>query len=209
MLAGNQNGLVVGSHDNGVIWQDRNGRWTEWQQTGLPTGNPAEGLNDPTAKVQKVYFIALDSRRLGDYYAFLDGYGIFKYEANSREWYEVSQGLPRYSDACSESKPCQAVAVFDGRIYYVADKPGFFFSSDTGKTWREAQVGGGELPDSVHAITVDSDGSVLLGVNDGLLRGNAVPPFDWKVIFNGGSVTQITLDSADNAFLAVETDEDG
>lgn len=205
-LASNQGGVVIGSYNYGAAWTRADGTWTGWQRAGLPLGNPATGLNDPQANVQPITAIALDSRRPDERYAFMQGYGVYKYNAADASWSEISQNLPRNSDACQGVNACQPLAVFDGVVAYIAEAAGFWLQPDGG-AWTavrpEIAAGTGQL----WTAAFDAQGRLLLGDEGGLIRGSGDPPYTWERVYAGGQVLLAIPGVRGGLLLIVKVDD--
>ncbi len=191
-LASTQETVVIGSYYYGAAWTRADGTWTGWQREGLPLGNPTKGLNDPQATVQSITALALDSRRPDERYAFIQGYGVYKYNAAGASWSEISQNLPRNSDACQGSNACQPLAASAGVVAYIADRAGFWLSENGGGAWTavrpEIAAGTGQL----WTAAFDAQGQLVLGDEGGLIRGSGDPPYTWERVYSGGLVLLAT-----------------
>lgn len=207
VLAGNQNELVIGSYDSGVGWIAADDGWIGWLRAGLPVGNPAFGLDNPQANVQKIDAVALDEKRPEDRYVFINDRGIFKFDEVGVGWSEISHDLPRRSDACSISDVCQPLAAFNNVVVYIADEPGAWLSEDGGRTWRSLRPDIAAASGTLYAAAFDSQGRLLLGDEKGLIRGIGNPSYTWERIFGGGKVVQVTPNPHGGMLLVVEIDD--
>lgn len=203
-LAGSPYGVVVGSFDYGVAWTTADGTWTAWQGTGLPLGNPVPGRNDPQANVQAIDSLALNPARPDERYVFINDRGIYRFSQRDATWQQVSQGLPGRSDICSEIDDCQPLAVLNDVMVYVADEAGFYLSQDGGHTWVSFRPDIAASPGTLYAAAFDAQGRLVLGDQDGLIRGSGAPPYAWTRVYVGGKVTRITPNTHGDLFLTVE-----